>query len=246
MSLILGKLGSIPSRHDPRTIEYKAVRAVLEPVLRVPPLFYDARPVGNHWRMYGNEKWGCCTFAGIVRIMENNAHRRGKTLSIPDEKVVAAYLELTGGEDNGAMPINALNYMRNVGIDGHKVLAYARVSDHDLFERQSAMKTFGSLYVAAGLPAALDRDRDLRWELTPHDQLTPDDEPRSLGGHAYSVFGYQHHEEFAVPWTQEIIEEDAWTDFYREENWVFIDNGETDQGILDAMQAQLTAIKEHV
>jgi hypothetical protein len=245
VTLVLGKLGSIPSRHDPRTINYKAVRAILEPELRVPPLFYDARPKDARWRIYGNDRYGCCTFAGIVRIMENNAHRRGKTLIIPDQHVIDAYLALTGGEDVGAMPINALNYMRNIGIDGHKVLAYARVSD-DLFERQSAMKTFGSLYVAAGLPAALDRDRDLRWELTPHDLLTPDDEARSLGGHAYPVFGYQHHEEFAVPWTQEIVEEDAWTDYYREESWVFIDSGETDQEILDVMQAQITAIKEHV
>ena len=112
MSLVLGKLGSVPSRHDPRTINYSAVRAVLEPELLTPPFFFDARPKGAHWRDYGNDRYGCCTFAGIARIMEHNARRRGQVFAISDQDVIDAYLNLTGGEDIGAMPINALNYMR--------------------------------------------------------------------------------------------------------------------------------------
>lgn len=245
MGLVRGKCGSIPSRQDPKTINYSAVRAILDPGLRVPPFHCDYRPSGARWRDYGNHQWGNCTFAAIVRIMENNARRRGQLFSISDQQVIDAYLDLTSGEDIGAMPINALNYMRNIGINGHKIVAFARVSDHDLFERQSAIKTFGGLYVAAGLPAKLDEDRDLRWELTPKEARTSADAPRTLGGHAYSVFGYQHHEEFTVPWTQEVVEEDAWTDYYREENWAFVDNGETDQAILDAMLSQLNAIKRN-
>lgn len=246
MSLVLGKLGSIPSRHDPRTLSYKAINKALMAAdpLRVPPLFVDTRPHNERWRMLGNDRYGCCTFAGIVRIMINNAARRGQTIDISDQDVIDAYLTLTGGQDTGAMPINALTYMRNVGIKGHKVLAFARVTDRDLNERQSAITTFGSLYVAAGLPSKLDEDHDLRWELTPKEKRTSSDAPRTLGGHAYPVFGYQRGEEFAVPWDQEVIEEADWTDYYREENWVFIDNQETDQFLLGVMYAQLAAIKE--
>jgi hypothetical protein len=246
MSLVLGKLGSIPSRHDPRTLSYKAINKALTAAdpLRVPPLFVDTRPHNERWRMLGNDRYGCCTFAGIVRIMINNAARRGKTLDITDQDVVDAYLTLTNGQDIGAMPINALTYMRNIGIKGHKVVAFARVSDRDLYERQSALTTFGSLYVAAGLPAKLDDDRDLRWELTPKEKRTSSDAPRSLGGHAYPVFGFQRGEEFSVPWDQEVIEEADWTDYYREEAWVFVDNQETDQFLLGVMYAQLAAIKE--
>ena len=245
MSLIVGKRGAVPSRTDDRTITYAAVDrslAMAEPV-RAPPPFFDCRPKGERWRMLGNDRYGCCTFAGIVRIMINNARRRGRTIDIGDQDVIDAYMTLTGGQDVGAMPINALTYMRNIGINGHKVVAFARVDERSVFERKSAMRTFGSLYVAAGLPAKLDDDRDLRWELTPEPQWTSADKPRTLGGHAYPVFGYQRGEEFAVPWTQEVVEESTWTDFYREEAWVFIDNQETDQVLLGVMYAQLAAIK---
>jgi hypothetical protein len=245
VKLNVGKMGAVPSRTDVRTLNYKDIQKAINTAdpLRVPPLFYDARPHNTQWRMLANDRYGCCTVAGIVRIMINNAARRGKTLDISDQDVVDAYLTLTGGDDVGAMPINALTYMRNIGIKGHKVVAFARVNDHDVYERQSALTTFGSLYVAAGLPAKLDEDRDLRWELTPKEQRTSSDAPRSRGGHAYPVFGFQRGEEFSVPWSQEVIEETAWTDYYREETWVFIDNQETDQFLLGVMYAQLTAIK---
>lgn len=247
MTLRVGKLGAVPSRHDPRTVTYKAIHKALSVAdpRRVPPLFVDTRRMSGRWDILGNNRYGCCTFAGIVRIMQNNAARKGKTLDITDEDVIKAYLESTGGEDNGQMPINALNYMRNIGIKGHKVLAFARVGDRDVYERQSALTTFGSLYVAAALPARLDEDRDLRWELTPREKRTRDDEPRTLGGHAYPVFGFQRNEEFTVPWDQEVIEEADWTNYYREETWCFVDNQETDQLLLGVMYAQLAAIKEN-
>lgn len=246
MTLNVGKLGAVPSRTDVRTLTYATINKVMSAAnpLRVPPMFHDTRPHGERWQILGNDKYGCCTFAGIARIMINNARRRGQTINIQAQDVVHAYLEMNDGKDHGAMPINALTYMRNIGINGHKVLAFARVADHDVNERQSALTTFGSLYVAAGLPIRLDDDRDLRWELTPRSQRTDKDEPRSLGGHAYPVFGFQRGEEFPVPWDQEVIEEADWTSYYRDENWVFIDNQETDQFLLGVMYSQLAAIKE--
>ena len=246
MTLKVGKTGAVPSRHDPKTVTYKAIHKalVIADPRRTPPFFVDTRPRNARWNINGNDRYGCCTFAGIVRIMQNNAARKGRVLDITDEDVIKAYLDSTGGADIGQMPINALNYMRSLGIKGHKVLAYARVGDRDLYERQSALATFGSLYVAAGLPARLDEDHDLRWELTAREKRTSSDEPRSLGGHAYPIFGFQNGEEFSVPWDQEVIEEVAWTDYYREETWVFVDNQETDQLLLGVMYAQLAAIKE--
>lgn len=246
MTLKVGKMGAVPSRHDPKTVTYRAVHKALNVAdpRRTPPFFVDTRPRSPRWNMNGNDRYGCCTFAGIVRIMQNNAARKGRTLNITDVDVIDAYLDSTDGADTGQMPINALHYMHNIGIKGHKVLAYARVSDRNLYERQSALATFGALYVAAGLPARLDENRNLRWELTARGKQTANDMPRSLGGHAYPVFGFQNGEEFAVPWDQEVIEEAAWTDYYREETWVFVDTQETDQLLLGVMYAQLAAIKE--
>lgn len=250
MRLNVGKLGALPrdaAQFPPeKDLLFSSVKAALpeNDERRVPPFMHDTRPKGAAWRMLGNNKYGNCTFAAIVRIMLNNAQRRGKPITdITDDDVIKAYLDLNDGVDKGAMPVNALTYMRNYGIKGHKVTHFARVSDRDVYERQSALMTFGSLYVASGLPLALDDDRDLRWELKAKELRGKRDEPRSLGGHAYPVFGYQRGEEFSVPWDQEVIEEADWTDYYRVENWVFIDNGETDQGLIEVMVKQLAAIK---
>ncbi len=241
-------MGALPSKHDPKTITYRAIQkalAIADP-LRVPSFHVDTRPKNAVWDIFGNDKYGCCTFAGIARIMKNNAARKGRVLNITGKHVTKAYLDSTGGVDSGQMPINALNYCRNIGFkldDGSvvKVVGFARV--HDMYECRSALQSFGSLYVAAGLPRRLDEDRDRRWELTPREKRTNDDVPRTLGGHAYSVFGFQRNEEFAVPWDQEVIEEAAWSDYYREEAWVFIDSQETDPVLLTVMNAQLDALK---
>lgn len=204
---------------------------------------FDARPRDPRWRAYGNHEYGNCTFAAIVRVLEVNAKRRNQPFQVSDQDVIAAYLDMTGGRDSGAMPIDALNYMRKIGINGHKIVAYARVDDRDALEWKSALQSFGALYCAAALPLRLDEDRDLRWELTPIGQRTTKDAPRSMGGHAFPIFGYQRGEAFAVPWTQAVVIEDPWADLYMEERWVFIDNGEQDPELLAVMQQQLEAIK---
>jgi hypothetical protein len=246
VKISIGKCGAVPSRHDPRTITYKAVMKVLgdHQKFRAPAPFFDARPAVIRWPMYGNDTYGDCTFAAIARIMFANAFRRKRaSFDVTAEDVVKAYLEMNDGRDVGAMPIDALTYMRNVGIKGHKVVAFARVETKNELERKSALQTFSSQYVAAGLPLRLDDDRDHRWELTPMDQRTDRDAPRSMGGHAFPEFGYQRGVEIAVPWTEEVIVEDPWADLYMEERWVFIDNQEDDEALLAVMHEQLAAIK---
>lgn len=245
MKIRVGKCGAVPSRHDPRTISYKAIAKGIEArrPYRAPAPAFDARPGGMRWPILGNDVYGNCTFAGIVRIMLRNAHARGRALPITDKDVVDAYLDMNGGKDIGAMPINALTYMRNIGIKGCKVVGFARVDDNDPLEIRSAMQTFGGMYVAAALPLRLDDDRDRRWELTPLAQRTDRDAPRSMGGHAFPLFGFQRGEEFAVPWDEEIVIEAPWAGLYMEERWVFIDNQETDEVLLAAMHEQLDILK---
>ena len=242
MRITIGKCGALPSRDDPRTITYKSVMQAL-PQLRAPAPFFDSRPWGIRWPLYGNDFYGNCTFAAIARIMYANAYRQKRSFDVTAEDVIKAYLDLTDGKDEGAMPLDALTYMRNVGIKGHKIAAFARVDTKSELERKSAIQTFGSLYVAAALPLRLDDDRDHRWELTPIDQRTDRDKPRSMGGHAFPEFGYQRGIEFAVPWNEEVVIEDPWADLYMEERWVFIDGQEEDEALLSVMYDQLAAIK---
>lgn len=247
--VVVGKTGARPSPRDKRDLPFRAVARQLASVgkLLVPKFHFDNRFM-TRWPMLGNDRYGCCTFAGIVRIMMNNARRRGKTLAVEDKHVINAYLDYNDGKDDGGIPVEVLTYMKNVGIrldDGThlKVEAFARVDNRDVYEWKSAIQTFGHLYVAAGLPARLDEDRDSRLELTPFDKRDRRDEPRSMGGHAYDIFGFQNREQFAVMWTDDLIEELDWTNYYREEGWVFIDNQETDEFLLQVMRDQLAAIK---
>jgi len=236
-------------RDAKRDLPYRAIARQLaaDNKLRVPAFHKDGRAL-RKWPILGNDKWGCCTFAGIVRIIMNNAAKRGEFLDVQDRHVIKAYLDHTGGKDAGAMPINALNYMRNIGIkldDGKviKVDAFARVDNFSTYEWHSAIQTFGHLYVAAGLPAKLDDDRDDVLELSPPEKWTDRDEPASMGNHAYDIFGFQNNEQMAVLWDQDVTELQPWTIRYRREGWVILDNQEPDGYLRDVMMAQLDAIR---
>lgn len=251
MKITVGKTGSIPSKDDPRTLNYSAVYKALEAERGLlPPIpHYDYRHKNfspNKWPILGNDRYGCCTFAGIVRLMMLRAAHRGKTLNVKDANVIKTYLDFNDGKDIGAMPLNVLNFMKNFGMkldDGTvlKVDAFARV--YNLTECQSALRTFGGLYVAARLPRRLDDDRDKRLELTPKENRTLADSPGGLGGHAYNIFGHQHKEDFAVMWTDDLVEEEDWTNYYREEAWVFVDNQQPEDDLRRIMFEQLAAIK---
>lgn len=269
----IGRCGvSAPSPLSAKDLRYGAVLKELEStgLLRVPSHHVDARALTGHWPILGNDRFGCCTFAAPIRVMMNNAKRRGRPLVVTDDACVKAYLDSTGGRDVGAMPVNSLTYLRDRGVkctDGTilKITAFARVNERDPYERRSALQTFKHLVVAAGLPARLDEDRDNRWELTPRERRTDADNARSLGGHAYPVFGFERDvpqtvddgtpdsdvdgdrlsdfAEFTVPWDEEVVEEAAWTDYYREEAWVIVDNQETDEFLVDAMMKQLAVLR---
>lgn len=251
MKINVGKVGAIPSRDDPRTLKYSSVHKALaaENALRPPVPHYDNRHKSfqpSKWPILGNDRYGCCTFAGIVRLMMLRAAHRGKPLNVTDQDVITAYLDFNDGQDVGAMPIDVLTWFRNYGIklsDGTvlKVEHFARC--WSLKECRSALQTFGGLYVAARLPKRLDDDRDNRLELTPVEKRTAADARGSMGGHAYNIFGGQHKEDFAVLWTDDVVEEEDWTNYYREEAWVFIDNQETNETLRKVMFEQLAAIK---
>ncbi len=251
MKITVGKVGAIPSRDDPRTLKYSAVHKALiaENALRPPVPHYDNRNKKfqpSSWPILGNDRYGCCTFAAIVRLIMLRSANRGKFLSVRDEDVIKAYLDFNNGQDVGAMPIDVLTWFRNYGVklsDGTvlKVDTFARC--WSLTECRSALQTFGGLYVAASLPKRLDEDRDNRLELTPTEKRTSLDVPGSMGGHAYNIFGGQHREDFAVMWTDDLVEEEDWTNYYRQEAWVFIDNQQPDDTLRKVMNEQLTALK---
>jgi len=253
VTIKVGRLGAESSGNHPkiaRALPFSKVQAGLlaHPSYRPPAPFFDARPAGMKWRMLGNDKFGCCTIAAIVRQMMRNAYARGKPLSVRDSDVVNAYLKMNNGKDTGAMLLTALDFMKHEGIvlaDGThlKVLVYARVATRDRVQSHSAMQSFKGLYVAAGLPLALDDDRDERLELKPSAERTHRDAVRSMGGHAYNAFGHDRDGDKVVLWEDDMLETPAWTSHHREEAWVFADNQETDQVLLDVMFEQLAALK---
>lgn len=252
---MIGKTGALPSPHDTRDIRYGAVAAQLksESKLLPPKLFGDYRTIkpGERWPMFGNNKYPNCTFASIARVIWNNARRKGKTCALTDQDVVNAYQDFNGELVTGNQPVRALSYWRNQGVKAsatgqvYKIGPYARVDVRDPYEMHSALDTFGFLYVAAGLPAALDDDKDRRLELKPFSERGPKDVPRSGGGHAYDVFGHQNGVEKVVLWDTDMIEEAAWTNYHREEAWVFTDQFTTDEFILQVMHDQISAIKRY-
>ena len=59
--------------------------------------------------MFGNDRYGDCTFAGLANYRAICAAKEGVVSPTLEGDVIRAYLEFTGGKDDGAVETEVLN-----------------------------------------------------------------------------------------------------------------------------------------
>lgn len=149
-----GKFGKQETRHDPRTLR---LSALLAPDLPPPPDIFSALPrveqatkVADPRRLFpmdGNDVHGCCVIAAAAHAETLWEAFAGKK-RVPTKSVVLRdYFHLTGGEDSGLVEIDTLNYWRQTGITGERILAYAAVDWKDRTRLRQAISIFGSVFI---------------------------------------------------------------------------------------------------
>ena len=213
---IVGKLGKLAPRR-PEGLHMLAYYQA-SPLPTAPESV--ATPNVADWGMLGNDKYGDCTFAGIVHAMMATAAAQQLTEVFPTtDEVVQAYLTYTNGQDAGAVEADLLAYWKNSGIFGHNIPAYAPTDHADFEELKSVIATFGLAYIGIQMPVAAQQQfvAGQPWALT----NTPADS-QIEGGHCIILVGYDKDYVECITWgkVQKITWD--WLRAYLEESWAII------------------------
>lgn len=186
------RLGKREPRVDPRSL--RLARYLAPDLPRAPQAVDFVSQARLPWGMLLNNILGTCTCTSWGHIFHAATAANGREQVLTDEDILKAYIEACGYDptdpstDNGGFMLVVLNYVRRVGIGGHKILGYATVDlkNRELFKQ--ALYLFGSLYLGISLPESAQGQRD--WTVA---MGGGSGSPRanSWGGHAVSAHGYR-------------------------------------------------------
>lgn len=145
----------------------------------------------SSWPMYGNDRLGDCTVAGMFHAISavETISTMGPTPIFTDDEAVKVYSAVsgydpeTGDNDNGATLADVCRYMVKTGATDnrgghHKLLAWAEIEDYtNLKLLKRVLNAFGTVYLAIDFPvSAMDQFQAGKpWTL--------DSESPSDGGH---------------------------------------------------------------
>jgi len=181
---ITRKLGKLPKREDPRTLQLTRY-LVSEEIIFLPTGSDWTQLATDPWGMMKNDELGDCGIAAPGHMVQAwTANAKGAEVTISDEDIVKAYCDVGGyvigrpETDQGCVMLDALNYWRRVGIGGHKIAAFVEFDPTDRVQVRAANWLFGGAYLGFMLPISA-RSQDV-WEVT----TGPDAEFGSWGGHA--------------------------------------------------------------
>jgi hypothetical protein len=184
-------MGRKPAKHDPRTL--KLSRYLTPEILATPPPRVDWSADASSFGPMGNDVMGDCTIAAPGHLIQCWSAANGAQIILPDAAIVAAYSAVGGyvpgdaSTDNGAFELDVLNYWRQTGVGGHKILAYVAVDPANRRHVEIAMNLFGGLY--AGLSLPLSAQEEEVWTV-PNSGPVGTGAPGSWGGHAVPWVNY--------------------------------------------------------
>jgi hypothetical protein len=194
------KLGKKAKRTDPRT--FKLSKYLIKENLPQPPSSVDwTRADDQKWPMFLNDQIGTCALASPAHQVELWTANAAQEQTLTDADVMTAY-EAVGkfnpadplNTDNGCALLDVMNYWRQTGIGGHKILAFVEVNPDDKFEVQVAMWLFGGLSAGFTLPRFIqDLEPGAPWHKVPNDGGV-------WGGHAVNIVASGPHERKCVTW----------------------------------------------
>jgi len=179
-----------------------------------------AVPNVSDWRILANDKYGDCTFAGIVHARMANSAVLGITENWPtDDEIVQAYLAYTNGQDSGAVEVDLLKYWQQNELFGSKLAAFAPTDHADLDELKSVIASYGFAYIGVQLPVTYQQQfiNNQPWALTG----TPADQ-QIEGGHCVILAGYDANYAYCISWGRVQPIAWDWLKIYMEESWALI------------------------
>lgn len=211
-----------------------------------PPARVDVPSVAS-WDMLANDQVGDCGPAARVHGFMAAAADTGERENFPSaQQVLDYYLTYTKGQDSGVVLSQFLAYVRQNGMLGHSISAYAPVSIQDINTLLFAVNAYdsvtGGITVTQGMMTKAEETAP-PWVWTMDDLTGP-----VLGGHAVEIVAYDSMYLYAVSWGSiAAIAYPAWCGM-ADEAWCAISGELTAKGAdghginLAALQADLSKL----
>lgn len=212
------KFGKLPPKRNLKTLPLS--RYVMD--MPAPPLkvYREYKVPESLWGMDGNDQIGDCTCVCIAHMLMLVTVHTGAMVTPTTADVIAAYSAITGypqAGDNGAAITDVLNYWRDMGISGHKILAWGSIDPSNLTEVRQGVWLFGGVDIGANMPqSAMDQFNNGQ----PWNAVSPDG--GNVGGHSIPLFGYGADGGTVVTWGQTQQLNWDWWDQYVDEAYVVI------------------------
>jgi hypothetical protein len=184
------RLGCIPSRRDPRTLQLaRYLAADLPP----PP---DTRrwdtPV-TRWGVQGNDRYGNCVICTAAHALQAwAANESGDKEPIADAAVIELSRQM--GATNGYMILDRLIYWRKNEMWANRLWAFAAVNPTDPNLMRHAINSLGCADIALSMPAAWQSQEI--WGTGSGRAFRPG----SWGEHSVPLVGYDADHVYMVTW----------------------------------------------
>jgi hypothetical protein len=203
------KLGKRAPRLDRRTLKFSNYRLAKAEAPYVPPTSADWLGDIPTWGMCLNDSLGDCVCAAMAHIVQQLTFYAAEKLGsgemiVPtDEDVLKSYQDISGyvvddpSTDNGCDMLTALNYWRQTGIGGHKILAFVSVDPTNAVKWQEAVALFGNIFTGLALPTTAQSQGI--WAV-PDGGAVGDGSPGSWGGHCVPDMRYDADNLACVTW----------------------------------------------
>lgn len=168
-------------------------------------VYWEYKIPANLWGLFSNDTVGDCTCACIANMLMLATAHTGKMVTPTVEQVLAAYSAITGYDptktqpdgsnptDNGANIADVLNYWKDTGIAGHKIVAWVQIDHSNITEVEQAIWLFGGLDIGIEVWSSMETQFDAH-------QAWDNPSGEDLGGHSIPLFGYGHDGTTGVTW----------------------------------------------
>jgi len=251
------KSGRLPYKPDPRTFEVSAYLNK-DNLPEIPAEYNWGKKIKpDNWGDMGNLKINDCTCATAGHFIMVWTSSTTKLHKPKYKDILHAYIDITGynpktdGEGPSVEAIKTLKYWRKNGIDGYKIIAFAKLEENNREQLKQTIYLYGGCYIGLNLPKSAEKqyNESKKWAV-PRGGAKGDGEPGSLFGHAVLITGYKDDELQIVTWGKEMIMTMEFWETYGEESYAvfseeFIKNEKTPTGIdVDVLRNDLETLQK--
>ena len=244
------KLGRLPKSDDARDLMFARYAAPVK--VTVPEDFGHEDEVKN-WGMLGNDRYGCCVFAGAGHEVMLWTAEGDAPIVVTESEVLSDYHDVTGFDpkdpstDRGAMIRDSLKHRQQVGTlaygKRHKLGAYLALDPKNHDEIALALYLFGAVELGVEITASAQQQfaEGEPWDLTKDTDV--------LGGHDVPLVARRDGLYEVVTWGAVQKVTPAWWDAFVTEAWALLSpdmlgaDGISPEGFdLDTLKADLASL----